>query len=53
MASSGITSRKLVAAGALLAAAVAARGAITRREEADLRGKVALITETHIRRLRD
>jgi NAD(P)-dependent dehydrogenase (short-subunit alcohol dehydrogenase family) len=44
MAGTRITSGKLAAAGALLAAAVAARGVLSRRDEADLRGKVALIT---------
>lgn len=44
MARSAMTSGKLVAAGVLLTAAIAARGAIARRAEADLRGKVALIT---------
>lgn len=44
MATSGIRTGKLIAAGAVLAAAVAARGALARRDEADLRGKVVLIT---------
>jgi NAD(P)-dependent dehydrogenase (short-subunit alcohol dehydrogenase family) len=35
---------KVIAAGALLAGALVARGAATRQQEADLRGRVALIT---------
>jgi NAD(P)-dependent dehydrogenase (short-subunit alcohol dehydrogenase family) len=44
VAHSGIRPGKFLATGALLAAAVAVRGAVSRREETDLRGKVVLIT---------
>jgi NAD(P)-dependent dehydrogenase (short-subunit alcohol dehydrogenase family) len=44
MGGNGVRAGKFVAAGALLAGAMATRGIISRREEADLRGKVALIT---------
>ncbi len=44
MGNSGVKTRTLVAAGALLTGALAARRAVSRRNEADLRGKVALIT---------
>lgn len=44
MAGSGINVGKLAAAGALLAATAIARGAVSRRDDADLRGNVVLIT---------
>ena len=44
MGSKGNSSRALVAAGAVLAGALAARAARSRHEELDLRGQVALIT---------
>lgn len=44
MGSFGKTGGKYLAMGALLAGVFAARAAVSQREEADLRGKVALIT---------
>lgn len=44
MSDSRTKTRKVVAAGALFAGAVAARRALSQRDELDLRGKVAVIT---------